>query len=1280
MAITLEQVKRLTIIAETKGVDGVRVELERMTAAQGTTGKASESLANKLNQLENKLFPLIKAQRELEKATRDAALAAMQDAAQFERASQVMVAAQQRYAEAAIKAKTAGEAQAEAAARQRQAYIEEGAAIRKVVEEQERLNRILNIRPDGRPKSAADSASVFQDRFKIEETHRQVADARQAADERIVNAAIAVRAATKQQTEEIERQREAYIKEGAAIRAVADAQDRYNFKSGISPGAPRKSAAESASVFQDKFASEESAAKEAARLEASRTRYDQAYKAGKNYALAVKEINELHKEGAITSERRITLLRAEREEYHRVMQEEIGGGRQRGLSTQPAGRLALHQARNLGFQVNDILTGAMSGQSPFMIMAQQGGQVYQILSDGPGGVGGALKRLGSYMGSILTPIRLVGGAFAALGVAAVLAFESATNRMIAMQQALNGVGAASGQSLGGLNRIAFSSAGGGSISIARSQELAGGFANAGLSGAGISSMLGSTRDFAKAFGLEIADAGKELATALRDPTKGAENLNRRFGTLGDATIESIRRAQEQGNMQQAQSLLMRAYNDAMSQVTIRTNSLSDAMEGLKNILSNLWTRFGAALTKNTPEQDIEAAMSAPRRAGGQMSRRMRQNLAMRGIDPEESSGQVETNRLNGVMEAWRRAMEEAGKALVKQRGLEQTQLGDKARGFIRDVQEWEEAAKRLQDRIKALTEALASGALKGEDIERGREALERYGNGLRAILNPMQQIQVISALQIQQTLAETAAQRAAVEAQRAYIEALRSHKTEAEAVAAAEAAVNQARAEGLRQVRDAQRDANNQLELARALPGERSLIQIDQRIRELLRQTDVGATADLPKVFVPFNQGINAATEAVNSFAAALTSATPGGKRAAGIPPDDEWYSRFTNRADTRFNPSPNSPFAFPNVVQVPTSLSPNGNAIGELSRFMGRFGIFSTGAGGPPAITGNSHGGMAVNPAAIPAGARRVGDTLRDADYEDKYTRIVKVANQELSLQNKLLDAQVAAFGKSHAEVATATKMQELKNQAERDGLALTPEVISGMERAAAAAGQLAERNARLKDTLQILNDMRSGISDAFSTFVGGLARGDKMSKVLESTLQSLTNSLLRMSQNMLMKGLFGDSNFTGGILGPLFGSLYGGGGMSGMAGVTISANGNAFSGGNVIPFANGGVVSRPTLFPMANGAGLMGEAGPEAIMPLRRGSNGKLGVHSAGGGGNVTIINENHSSTAKVEQRQERRPDGRVVIRQIIRDEVNAMIAGGETDQANRARYGVAPRVVRR
>ena len=79
-----------------------------------------------------------------------------------------------------------------------------------------------------------------------------------------------------------------------------------------------------------------------------------------------------------------------------------------------------------------------------------------------------------------------------------------------------------------------------------------------------------------------------------------------------------------------------------------------------------------------------------------------------------------------------------------------------------------------------------------------------------------------------------------------------------------------------------------------------------------------------------------------------------------------------------------------------------------------------------------------------------------------------------------------------------------------------------------------------------------------------------------------------------------------------------------------SASANGNVFSNGNLVPYADGGVVGGPTYFPMNDGrTGLMGEAGPEAIMPLKRGKDGKLGVQAEGGAGDV-IIHQNFNFQA--------------------------------------------------
>jgi phage-related minor tail protein len=119
---------------------------------------------------------------------------------------------------------------------------------------------------------------------------------------------------------------------------------------------------------------------------------------------------------------------------------------------------------------------------------------------------------------------------------------------------------------------------------------------------------------------------------------------------------------------------------------------------------------------------------------------------------------------------------------------------------------------------------------------------------------------------------------------------------------------------------------------------------------------------------------------------------------------------------------------------------------------------------------------------------------------------------------------------------------------------------------------------------------------------------------KGLDSVLQSLALRLSNMAVSAAFRPL--TSALTSGL-----GNLFGGG-TGGSAGgddkLLSSIN-------DVQAFASGGVIGTPTYFPMTSGTlGLAGEAGPEAIMPLARGADGRLGVASAGGGGaaaNVTV-----------------------------------------------------------
>lgn len=96
----------------------------------------------------------------------------------------------------------------------------------------------------------------------------------------------------------------------------------------------------------------------------------------------------------------------------------------------------------------------------------------------------------------------------------------------------------------------------------------------------------------------------------------------------------------------------------------------------------------------------------------------------------------------------------------------------------------------------------------------------------------------------------------------------------------------------------------------------------------------------------------------------------------------------------------------------------------------------------------------------------------------------------------------------------------------------------------------------------------------------------------------------------------------------------------VSGVLGIfgIASAKGNVFASPGLHAYANS-VVSQPTFFPFASGIGLMGEAGPEAIMPLRRGADGRLGVSAPGGGGNaVPTIQFAPSNVFHIDARSDR------------------------------------------
>jgi phage-related minor tail protein len=110
-----------------------------------------------------------------------------------------------------------------------------------------------------------------------------------------------------------------------------------------------------------------------------------------------------------------------------------------------------------------------------------------------------------------------------------------------------------------------------------------------------------------------------------------------------------------------------------------------------------------------------------------------------------------------------------------------------------------------------------------------------------------------------------------------------------------------------------------------------------------------------------------------------------------------------------------------------------------------------------------------------------------------------------------------------------------------------------------------------------------------------------------LGDVLRSLTLSLSQLALKAAFKPL--TDQLGAAFVGALTGSAF--------------AQGSVIRRGLPVPFASGGVIASPTLFPLANGrVGLAGERGAEAIMPLARGPDGRLGVAATGAAGlNVTF-----------------------------------------------------------
>lgn len=220
---------------------------------------------------------------------------------------------------------------------------------------------------------------------------------------------------------------------------------------------------------------------------------------------------------------------------------------------------------------------------------------------------------------------------------------------------------------------------------------------------------------------------------------------------------------------------------------------------------------------------------------------------------------------------------------------------------------------------------------------------------------------------------------------------------------------------------------------------------------------------------------------------------------------------------------------------------------------------------------------GQSKTAGALGRGLGKVGDVLKMLDG--------------LKEQNRLLNAQLE--GKR--------EQVELDIQIEKMTKGLTPELAAHVE-------GIIRGNAALKDRIQKQEDLNNK-TDKYKITLDQIK--DTLANQITSAIEGLINGTKTLGESLsgLLKTFA--SMFLQSGVGSLVGSIF------------KSAKGNVFAQNGIVPYAKGGYISRPTL-------SLMGEAGPEAVLPLRRGRGGRLGVETSGSGVGSVVVNVDASGSS--------------------------------------------------
>jgi soluble lytic murein transglycosylase-like protein len=863
---------------------------------------------------------------------------------------------------------------------------------------------------------------------------------------------------------------------------------------------------------------------------------------------------------------------------------------------------------NLSYQVNDVATSLASGISPIQTFAQQGGQIFQILQSDQGGVRGGLKSIGDLIKGIATPGRLMFAGLATGAATAAYALYSYNAEQAKLRQSVSGIGRASGATVGSINALAPDAGRAAGVSTSEARAMAGTFAATGKIGQEMyAGLIKGAKDYATITGKDVADATKEFAEAFASPSEGALTLNKSLGFLNFTTLENIRAMEQSGDRLGAQRMLLEASASATAKASEKLGFFAKQWEDFKNTTSNEIGEIGSFINKGLGMEDAEARVKTLQ---GQLDFRASRKGSMGGLFDSLwgfDEDQIRQDLAKAKAEV-AKAQAEGKKTALDQRGLE---IGELVKGLnpgTESLNKMERSAANIRTYFREL------GVDPFGPAKATMEGLER------------------SAAQLKKDMESGGA---------AFADAIRAADFQKKTVAYAPSAAGVAQINEAAEVKKvaALRESLNDNDQGAyqkridAINKERDLLLETARMRTM-NETSSGSgrysigVGQAPEKYRDLIYGASNATGVNADLLAAQIRRESSFNPNARSPVGAEGISQFmpaTRRGMGDFNAFDPAQ-AIPKQAELMAQLLKqfNGNEVAALIGYNA----------GPRTAQRFLAGGSDTS--TLPKETQEyIKAILTPPPNAESLVKAETERNAQLDLNRKNLEASTQFLGKNGQALEVQLGVNQRLTEEQQKGVTITDSYRASIQSAVAATASLAQQNKllqynrdndferqqmgratadqpayakarglfgdttseaskfviqqeKLNDNLRVTRQLGG---EAFSGFLTDISHGT-------NALTALTSALTRMFDKLLSAA--GDKIFSG-----IFGSLLGG---------DSKAGGGFLSGIFGLPkFAKGGI---------ANGPSILGEAGPEAAVPLPDGRRIPVDLGPASNSNNMRPI----------------------------------------------------------